>query len=120
MWPRRLNAACTCSSSCRRHPLFTKGCAVHNLGRTRSSHQPNHLLLTADTFVRTTLPGMKACSAIVHVGPPLGARFTEYTAEFEAGGELGSTAAQRFIFVIEGGVKLEVDDKSSQLSAHGF
>jgi glyoxylate utilization-related uncharacterized protein len=30
------------------------------------------------------------------------ARFTEYTAEFEAGGELGETAAQRFIFVIEG------------------
>jgi (S)-ureidoglycine aminohydrolase len=93
---------------------------VHNLGRTRSSQQPNHLLLTADTFVRTVLPGMKACSAIVHVGPALGARFTEYTAEFEAGGELGTTASQRFIFVIEGGVKLEVDGKSSELRAHGY
>jgi (S)-ureidoglycine aminohydrolase len=63
---------------------------------------------------------MKACSAIVHAGPALGARFTEYTAEFEAGGELGSTAAQRFIFVIEGGVKLEVDGKSSQLGPRGY
>ena len=88
---------------------------MHNLGRTRSSQQANHLLLTADTFVRTTLPGMKACSAIVHVSPALGASFTEYTAEFEAGGELGSTPAQRFIFVIEGGVKVEVDGKSSEL-----
>ena len=79
-----------------------RGCAVHNLGQTRSSHRSNHLLLTADTFVRTTLPGMKGCSAIVHIGPALGARFTEYTAEFEAGGELGSTSAQRFVFVIEG------------------
>jgi (S)-ureidoglycine aminohydrolase len=78
------------------------------------------LLLTADTFVRTTLPGMKACSAIVHAGPALGARFTEYTAEFEAGGELGSTAAQRFIFVIEGAVKLEIDGKSSQLGPRGY
>ena len=93
---------------------------MHNLGRTRSSQQPNHLLLTADTFVRTVLPGMKACSAIVHVGPALGAKFTEYTAEFEAGGELGTTASQRFIFVIEGGVKLEVDGKSSELRAHGY
>jgi (S)-ureidoglycine aminohydrolase len=93
---------------------------VHNLGRTRSSQQPNHLLLTADTFVRTTLPGMKACSAIVHVGPALGARFTEYTAEIEAGGELGSTAAQRFIFVIEGNVKLHVEDKQSELGARGY
>jgi (S)-ureidoglycine aminohydrolase len=93
---------------------------VHNLGRTRSSQQPNHLLLTADSFVRTTLPGMKACSAIVHVGPALGAKFTEYTAEFEAGGELGSTAAQRFIFVIEGGVQVQVEGKSSELSARGY
>jgi (S)-ureidoglycine aminohydrolase len=93
---------------------------VNNLGRTRSSQQANHLLLTADTFVRTTLPGMKACSAIVHVGPALGARFTEYTAEFEAGGELGGTPAQRFIFVIEGGVNLELDGKASVLSTRGY
>ena len=93
---------------------------MHNLGRTRSSQQPNHLLLSADTFVRTTLPGMKACAAIVHVSPALGAEFTEYTAEFEAGGELGSTPAQRFIFVIEGRVKLEVDGKSSEISARGY
>jgi (S)-ureidoglycine aminohydrolase len=93
---------------------------VHNLGSTRSSQQPNHLLLTADTFVRTVLPGMKACSAIVHAGPALGARFTEYTAEIEPGGELGGTGAQRFIFVIEGGVKVDVDGKSSELGARGY
>ena len=93
---------------------------MHNLGRTRSSQQPNHLLLTSDTFVRTALPGMKACSAIVHVNPALGARFAEYTAEFEAGGELGETPGQRFIFVIEGKLKLETDDKSSELSARGY
>ena len=93
---------------------------MHNLGRTRSSQQPNHLLLTADTFVRTSLPGMKACSAIVHVSPALGAKFTEYTTEFEPGGELGNTPAQRLIYVIEGGVKLEVDRKSSELSARGY
>jgi len=93
---------------------------LHNLGQTRSAQQPNHLLLTADTFVRTTLPGMKACSAIVHVGPALGARFTEYTAEFEAKGELGDTPAQRFIFVIEGSVKLEVEGKSSDLKTRGY
>ncbi|MGA7402748.1 MAG: (S)-ureidoglycine aminohydrolase [Candidatus Sulfotelmatobacter sp.] len=93
---------------------------MHNLGRTRSSQQPNHLLLTADTFVRTTLPGMKACSAIVHVGPALGAAFTQYTAEFEPRGELGGTSAQRFIFVIEGGVKLEVKGKAKPLEARGY
>jgi (S)-ureidoglycine aminohydrolase len=93
---------------------------LHNLGQTRSAQQSNHVLLTADTFVRTTLPGMKACSAIVHAGPAVGARFTEYTAEFEATGELGDTPAQRFIFVIEGRVKLEVEGKSSDLKTRGY
>ena len=46
---------------------------MHNLGRTRSSQQTNHLLLTPDTFVRTTFPGMKGCSAVVHAGPAMGA-----------------------------------------------
>ncbi len=93
---------------------------MHNLGQTRSSHQRNHLLLTADTSVRTSLPGMKACSAIVHICPAMGAGFTEYRAEFQAGGDLGSTTAQRFIFVIEGGVKVEVDGKSEELSPSGY
>jgi (S)-ureidoglycine aminohydrolase len=91
-----------------------------NLGQTRSAHQHNHLLLTADTFVRTPLPGMKACTAVVHVGPALGAAFTEYTAEFDAGGELGSTAGQRFIYVVEGAVTVELDGKRSELGARGY
>jgi (S)-ureidoglycine aminohydrolase len=93
---------------------------MHRLGNTRGSQQPNHLLLTPDTFVRTTLPGMKGCIAIVHVGPAVGASFTQYTAEFEAGGELVGTPTQRFIFVIEGAIKLETPDKQSKLGARGY
>ena len=88
---------------------------LQNLGGTRSSQQPSHLLLTADTFVRAPLPGMKGCTAIVHVGPALGAAFTQYTAEFEAGGVLGRRSAQRFIFVMEGGVKVEAEGKQTEM-----
>jgi (S)-ureidoglycine aminohydrolase len=63
---------------------------------------------------------MKRCSAVVHIGPALGAAFTEYTAEFEAGGELGSTSAQRFLYVIEGAVGVELDGKRSELGARGY
>jgi len=93
---------------------------VHNLGQTRSSHQRNHLLLTPDTFVRTALPGMKNASAIVHVGPALGAAFTEYTAELEAKGELGDTPAQRFVYVLEGSVTLEAQNKRHALTTRGY
>jgi (S)-ureidoglycine aminohydrolase len=83
-----------------------------NLGQTRSSQHRNHLLLTADTFVRTPLPGMKGCTAVVHAGPALGAGFAQYTAEFETGGELGSAPAQRFLYVIEGAVTVELNGES--------
>jgi (S)-ureidoglycine aminohydrolase len=92
---------------------------VRNLGQTRSSQQPNHLLLTADTFVRTVLPGMKGCAAVVHAGPAMGAKFTQYTAEFEAGGELGGTPAQRFLFVVEGAVTLEAEGKRNEVGSRG-
>jgi (S)-ureidoglycine aminohydrolase len=93
---------------------------VHKLGETRSAQKQNHLLLTADTFVRTTLPGMTACAAIVHAGPAMGARFAQYTAEFESGGKLGETRAQRFLYVLEGKLKLEVDGRASQLGMGGY
>jgi len=91
-----------------------------NLGQTRSSQQRNHLLLTADTFVRTPLPGMKSCTAVVHAGPALGAAFAQYTAEFEAGGELGPTSAQRFLYVIDGGVTIELNGKQSEATPGGY
>ena len=93
---------------------------MHNLGQTRSSQRPNHLLLTPDTFVRTTLPGMKACAAIVHASPALGARFTEYTAEFESAGELGLTPAQRFLYVLEGQLKVQVNGRQDELGVQGY
>jgi (S)-ureidoglycine aminohydrolase len=93
---------------------------VHNLGKTRSSQKQNHLLLTADTFVRTTLPGMKWCVAIVHAGPAMGANFAQYTAEFEAGGELGVSPAQRFVYVLDGQLNVEVEGRPTELGAHGY
>jgi (S)-ureidoglycine aminohydrolase len=79
---------------------------MQNLGQTRSSNKPGHLLQTPDTFVRTTLPGMRGATAIVHAGPAIGARFTQYTAEFEAGGSIDPAPAQRFIYVLAGDVEV--------------
>jgi (S)-ureidoglycine aminohydrolase len=45
---------------------------------------------------------MSKATAIVHVSPRLGARFTQYTVEFEQGGTLGATDQQRFVYVLEG------------------
>jgi (S)-ureidoglycine aminohydrolase len=93
---------------------------VHKLGETRSVQKQNHMLLTPDTFVRTTLPGMKACAAMVHAGPAIGASFAQYTAEFEPGGELGRTRAQRFLYVLAGDLTLEVAGRPNQLAMCGY
>jgi (S)-ureidoglycine aminohydrolase len=93
---------------------------VHNLGHTRSCKRRNFSLITPDTFVRTTLPGMQGCTAVVHVSPASGAQFTQYTAEFELGGELGGVDAQRFMYLLEGSLQLEIAGKESELGAKGY
>lgn len=93
---------------------------MHNLGETRSAHQRNHILQTPDTFVRTVLPGMKKGVGIVHIGPALGAAFAQYTAELESGGELGATKAQRFVYVLDGKLTVESEQKQKGLEQQGF
>jgi len=63
---------------------------------------------------------MKGCAAIVHAGPAMGAKFTQYTAEFDSGGELGAAPAQRFLFVLEGQLKMEVDGRQSEIGSRGY
>jgi (S)-ureidoglycine aminohydrolase len=93
---------------------------MHNLGHTRSSNQRDHLLHTPDTFVRTVLPGMQLATAIVHISPAAGAAFTQYSAELEPGGTLGSTSAQRFIYVLSGAADLATDTSFHSLQSAGY
>jgi len=93
---------------------------LNHLGQTRSRLKPDHLLQTPDTFIRTPLPGASGVDFVIHVAPQLGARFTQMTAEFAAGGTLGTTPAQRFIYVIEGELELTASGKRHVLAPGGF
>jgi (S)-ureidoglycine aminohydrolase len=93
---------------------------VHQLGATRSSLKPDHLLQTPDAFVRTPLPGADKVEFIVHVAPQLGARFTQMTAEFDPGGSLGPTPAQRFLYVLVGELELRLNGQTHTLKAGGY
>jgi (S)-ureidoglycine aminohydrolase len=75
-----------------------------SLGQTRSTRHADHLLQTPDTFVRAPLPGMTAATAIVHAAPAIGAKFMQYTVEFEPGGTIAGAHDQRFVYVLEGEV----------------
>src|SRR3954469_22538967 len=80
---------------------------MQRLGFTRSAFRSDHLLLTPDTFVRSPRAGMTKATAIVHVGPAVGAGFTQYTAEFEPDGSLGATGSQRFLYVLDGDLRVD-------------
>ncbi|MGA2752363.1 MAG: (S)-ureidoglycine aminohydrolase [Terracidiphilus sp.] len=93
---------------------------MHHLGSTRSSRKPDHLLQTPDTFVRSPLPGADGVEFIVHAGPQLGARFTQMTVEFVAGGALPPASTQRFLYVLDGKVELKASGEKHILKPGGF
>ncbi len=93
---------------------------MQHLGYTRSSHKADHLLQTPDTFIRTPLPGAVGVEFIIHAAPPLGAQFTQMTAEFAAGGSLGPAEAQRFLYVHSGKLELKAGRKTHVLAAGGY
>jgi len=70
--------------------------------------------------VRTPLPGAAGVEFIVHVGPQLGARFTQMTAEFTAEGTLGPAPAQRFLYLLEGELELKAGGQTHILAPGGF
>ena len=57
---------------------------------------------------------------VVHAAPQLGARFTQMTAEFAAGGTLAPAPAQRFVYVLEGKLELKAGGKTHILAPGGF
>ena len=82
---------------------------MQHLGATRSAQRANHILQTPETFVRAPLPGMRQATAIVHISRAGGAAFAQYTVEFEAGGELSPAIDQRFVYVLDGELKMGRD-----------
>jgi (S)-ureidoglycine aminohydrolase len=93
---------------------------VQGLGDTRSTLRATHLLHTPDSFVRARFPGMQLATATVHASPELGAKFLQYTAEFEPQGTLGKTNAQRFVYVLSGEVVLDFQTHQHTLKKNSF
>jgi (S)-ureidoglycine aminohydrolase len=88
---------------------------MNSLGHSRSTNRRDHLLHTPDAFVRSPMPGLERGMAIVHTSPAGGARFTQYTAELEAGGLLAPAVTQRFVYVLSGAADIASDRSFNSL-----
>jgi (S)-ureidoglycine aminohydrolase len=95
---------------------------MHKLGQTRSVRRRDHAVFTADTFVRAPLPGMKKANAIIHAAPEIGAGFTQYTAELEAGGCLGGlpVSCERFLYVLDGKILVDFPEGQHTLEKYHY
>lgn len=91
-------------------------------GSTRSRVTSHYALITPDTHVVSPLVGWKNASAVIHISPEMGARFTQYTAFLTAGAESSTPGpgVERFIYVLEGEVKVESSAGDYVLSKGGY
>lgn len=79
-------------------------------GSTRSRVERNYALITPDTHVISPLNGWDKASAVVHISPEMGSRFTQYTVTLEpAATSAARSGVERFFFVQSGTCALMLD-----------
>lgn len=79
-------------------------------GSTRSRVERNYALITSDTHVVSPLNGWTNASAVVHISPEMGSRFTQYTVTLEPGATSATRAGvERFFYVQSGSCALQLE-----------
>jgi len=100
---------------------MTKSLLTH-LGQTRTRVTPQHAFIAPDGHVETPLSGWKKTSGILLISPQMGARFTQYFAHMQSGGE-GTPPlpeVERFIFVLNGTISIQTESDTFKLEPKGF
>lgn len=94
------------------------------LGQTRTSIQANHAFIAPDGHVTATLAGWHNTQGIILISPQMRnlPRFSQYVALMEAGAisALPLENVQRFVYVLENAVNLELDEQTIELSQGHF
>ena len=95
---------------------------MNHLGATRTRLTPHYAFIAPDGHVQTVLPGWRGAQGIILISPQMGARFVQYRARLEPGGESGPPlpGVERFVFVEAGGLEFNVGDTRESLSAGGY
>ncbi|UQN08183.1 (S)-ureidoglycine aminohydrolase [Deinococcus sp. QL22] len=97
---------------------------LQQLGQTRSVVAPEFALLTPETFIRTSVAEWENTRCTVHIAPVIGqgARFTQFTAEMAPGAVASAPPhdIQRFVFVLDGEVELQVGGGTHCLGEYGY
>jgi (S)-ureidoglycine aminohydrolase len=91
-------------------------------GFTRTIVKSRYALLTPDSFVPSRLPGWKNVTAIVHISPAMGAKFSQLQIAFQkqGTGEGDTGALEFFIYALEGRGAAKIGKKKMNWDAGSF
>ncbi len=95
---------------------------MNHLGHTRTRVTHSHAFIAPDGHVQTALPGWKHTMGIILISPQMGARFSQYFALMQKGGE-GTPplpGVERFIFVLSGSVSVKTEADTLTLKEKDF
>lgn len=94
------------------------------LGQTRTTIKPNHAFIAPDGHVKSTLLGWTQTQGIILISPHLlkRPRFTQYLALMERDAIAGPPyqGVQRFVYVMEGAIVIEIAGDMYQLEMGHF
>jgi (S)-ureidoglycine aminohydrolase len=90
-------------------------------GPGRSHVGRDHAFITPDSFVRTPLPGWTKTDGIILIAPPMGARFTQFIAEMQAGATAAeaSPGVERAIYVLDGSLSVHIQGEALRTLSSG-
>src|SRR3954454_9310370 len=91
-------------------------------GSTRNVVKERYALLTPSGFVASQLPGWEKAICNVLISPAMGAKFSQILVTLEHDGKcLGNTGANHyFIYLLEGGASIMLDERRHRLEAGSF
>jgi (S)-ureidoglycine aminohydrolase len=95
---------------------------VSGPAETRSAVRRDHAVLTPESHVPAPLAGWSATQGIVLVSPRMGARFSQVLAVMDPGALAAAPlpGIERFLYVLEGGVRLVIGESEHDLGPGSF
>ncbi len=99
---------------------------MNPFGTTLSSVKRDHALITPDSHVTAPLPGWTDTEGTILISPAIGgstrAQFSQYLAQMEVGASAGPppTGVERFVYVLQGELKLSINRISEVLTAGDY
>jgi (S)-ureidoglycine aminohydrolase len=90
-------------------------------GATRSVVKAHYALITPEGHISAPIAGWRAARSVITIAPRLGAQFAQYQLTLDmGGGSEGVSTRELFIYVLNGGLAVQLDARQTTLRSGGY